>query len=79
MGLWTEGENRKEDEMKDKAEQKPMSKAMFTRRMRAIRNRGTDDVERNHADADDLMVEALRSLGYSKGCDAYEVMEKWYA
>lgn len=37
------------------------------------------DVESAHANADDLMVELLRSLGFGSGCDVYDNMTKWYA
>jgi hypothetical protein len=35
--------------------------------------------EYRHEDADDLMCEVLRSLGYGDGVDIFEKMEKWYA
>lgn len=55
---------------------KPMSKAEFARRMSELI---TNDTEENHIKADDLMVEALRKLGYGKGLKIFESIEKWYA
>jgi hypothetical protein len=48
----------------------------FKTRMIALR---TGDEEADHARGDDLMCEALRSLGYGEGVEAFEAMEKWYA
>lgn len=49
----------------------------FANRMRKIADIG--DTEGGHLDADDLMVQVLRSLGYDAGCDVYDSMRKWYA
>ena len=38
-----------------------------------------DSIEGRHQDMDCLMEEALRSLGYGKGCDIYENALKWWA
>ena len=37
------------------------------------------DCEPRHIDADSLMCEVLRQLGYGDGVDIFENMEKWYA
>lgn len=55
----------------------PMTPAQFEVLMRATAADG--DPEGRHRDADALMVEVLRSLGYGAGCDVFEKMGKWYA
>ena len=47
------------------------------------------DTERAHADADDILIEALRTVAQKMNkvdsvninalCDAFEAMDKWYA
>lgn len=37
------------------------------------------DEEQKHAVADELMCEVLRSLGYEKGIQVFDNMDKWYA
>ena len=37
------------------------------------------DEEITHAEADDLMCNLLRELGYGEGVDVFEDMPKWYA
>ena len=37
------------------------------------------DEENQHIDADWLMCNVLRSLGYGDGVDIFESMPKWYA
>lgn len=37
------------------------------------------DEEDQHKDADKLMCNVLRSLGYGDGVDIFEKMHKWYA
>jgi hypothetical protein len=49
-----------------------------------MRERTAEDVENSdqegwHAQADDVLVEVLRSLGYGELCDAYDEFPKWYA
>ena len=39
----------------------------------------TDDIEINHINADDLLIEQLRALGYTKSADAFEAIQKWYS
>jgi len=40
---------------------------------------GMFDTERAHGEADELMCQALRELGYSAGVRIFETIEKWYA
>ena len=37
------------------------------------------DEEDQHIDADELMCNVLRSLGYGDGVDIFDDMHKWYA
>lgn len=37
------------------------------------------DEEQRHAEADGLMCELLKSLGYEKGVQVFDDMDKWYA
>ena len=37
------------------------------------------DLEVAHAEADDLMIEVISSLGYKKGVEIFSSNEKWYA
>ena len=37
------------------------------------------DEEDQHRDADELMCNVLRSLGYGDGVDIFDRMHKWYA
>jgi hypothetical protein len=53
-----------------------MSPKEFADRMRACRS---PDKEVQHCDADDLMCEVLRQLGYAEGVEVFEDMDKWYA
>jgi hypothetical protein len=39
----------------------------------------TNDVERDHLKADDILCDLLRSLGYEDVVQAYLNVEKWYA
>ena len=39
-------------------------------------NCGTED---GHIDADSLMCDLLKELGYSEGVEIFENMNKWYA
>lgn len=47
--------------------------------MQAIVDRGSGDPEMDHGDADDLLCEFLKSLGYGHLVEIYEKVEKWYA
>lgn len=37
------------------------------------------DTEMAHSNADDVLCELLRSLGYSDVVDEYEKVDKWFA
>lgn len=37
------------------------------------------DVEGAHANADDILCDTLRELGFGELVDVYEKVEKWYA
>ena len=37
------------------------------------------DIEKNHAWADDIIVELIGKLGYKRLARLYESVEKWYA
>jgi hypothetical protein len=67
--------------MAKKKKTEPMTPAEFYRRMKEIRDRDASgaDHEGNHAAADDLMEEALRSLGYGRGCALLDDITRWYA
>jgi hypothetical protein len=51
----------------------------FTERMKSIAEPHHADEEAQHGNADDLMCEVLRSLGYEEGVRLFEEMPKWYA
>jgi hypothetical protein len=55
-----------------------MTPEEFAAKMREIR-RHDDDPEAAHGDADQLMTDLLRSLGYSEGVAEFDQMRKWYA
>lgn len=44
-----------------------------------MKNELSNDLEISHSTMDDLMVELLRKLGYSKAMDVFEEQDKWYA
>lgn len=56
-----------------------MTPAEFKELMQKIMIESGYDKEADHENADDLLIECLRSLGYGEGCDIYEQIEKWYA
>lgn len=47
-------------------------------RLRAIMERYKGEYDCRHVDADELLCEVLRSLGYNELVDLYESFEKWY-
>lgn len=53
----------------------PMTPDEFAERMAAV----PGDPEEGHMEADNLMCELLRQLGYEKGVKIYESLGKWYA
>ena len=61
------------------AEAPELIAAPFLDRMLACEHASHGDAETAHADADAILVELLRSLGYKELCDAYERVWKWYA
>lgn len=55
-----------------------MTPEEFATRMEECR-KFSGDPEICHGQADDLMLECLRSLGYGTGCDIFEDLPRWYA
>jgi len=60
----------------------------FLKKMKAIVKRNFDnqweqhklsDPENAHAEADALMCEVLKELGYGEGIKIFDGMEKWYS
>ncbi len=56
-----------------------MTQEEFTEKMEELKKKYGGDEEMAHAYMDDLLIKALRELGYSKGCDIYDSQDKWYA
>ena len=62
-----------------------LTPAEFAIAMRKIENGEAYDDDRmydqedQHIDADELMCNVLRSLGYGDGIDIFDSMPKWYA
>lgn len=59
-----------------------MTPEEFRDKMRAIFAEDKDsypDLEASHANADGLMCELLRQLGYGEGVEIFEKADKWYA
>lgn len=52
-----------------------MTPEEFKRHMEAIT---AYEIDRGHFEADVLMCDLLKSLGYSAGIEIYENMPKWY-
>ena len=44
-----------------------------------INNLENDNIERNHSNADDILLDIIRSFGFDKTADAFENLDKWYA
>ena len=55
----------------------PMSPEEFAKEMAKIAL--SNDTESAHSQADKLMCEALKELGYYEGIKIFEEMGKWYA
>lgn len=53
--------------------------AMMQIKTGTIYDEGLYDEENQHIDADELMCDVLRSLGYGDGIDIFDSMHKWYA
>lgn len=56
-----------------------VSPAEFAVRMRAIVDDDSADAEDDHMNADRLLAETLRALGYGEGITVYDSMHKWYS
>jgi hypothetical protein len=56
-----------------------MNAAEFAMRMRECADICKADPEAGHSDADQLMCETLRALGYGEGVAIFETMETWCA
>ena len=52
--------------------------AEFAEEMEKL-HRDNIDPEGSHVQADNLMCELLKSLGYGKGVEVFADMDKWYA
>lgn len=55
----------------------PLTDKQLAARLEALI--GMRDIEDAHGQADDLLVETLRALGYKRAMAMYERVEKWYA
>ena len=44
-----------------------------------VESDGYSDVEASHMQADGLMLDMLKELGYGQGAEIFEKMGKWYA
>ena len=53
-----------------------MTPEEFAQRMHDVLFQGPEE---GHHEADDLMCQVLRELGYGAGIDFFERMGKWYA
>ncbi len=51
----------------------------FKARMGQLFNPAEYDEEIAHCDADKLMCDLLRQIGYGEGIDIFEKSDKWYA
>ena len=51
----------------------------FADRIRAIFQDVDHDVERAHGEADELLCDLLRELGYGDGVTIFENASKWYS
>lgn len=63
-------------------DRKPITPEEFESRMKEVKetyHEKMGDRELAHHFADDLLIDALKSLGYSKGVLVYESIPKWYA
>jgi hypothetical protein len=56
----------------------PVTSEEFKKRMQVIKD-GEYDPEAQHIDADKLLCQVLRELGYGTGIDIYGSIDKWYA
>ncbi len=56
-----------------------MSDLEVAKKLKEIREMFKDDIEVQHLEADELLCEVLKSLGYVKTVVEYEKVSKWYA
>ena len=56
-----------------------MTPKEFYGRMLGLEELSKKDREVAHSKADDILCEALKSLGYEEGIEIFERMRKWYA
>lgn len=56
-----------------------MTEAEAIEKLKAIRERSGDDYEEGHSDADDVLRNFLRALGYAALVREYDKQGKWYA
>ena len=54
-----------------------MTREEFRNKMQAIADKR--DTEYAHIEADNLMCELLKGLGYGEGVDIIKEMDKWYS
>jgi hypothetical protein len=50
----------------------------MVRQLRAIQSKYGGDKEATHGYMDDVLVEALRQLGYGAAMNIFEDQDKWY-
>ena len=55
-----------------------MTPQQFTEAMRSLLHRTSLEPEAAHLEADQLMCELLRQLGYGEGIDLFDGLQKWY-
>ena len=50
-----------------------------TKQMQKIADMSDADPEKYHAEADDLLIDTIKQLGFDDLAEAYDNVEKWYA
>lgn len=65
--------------MEPQLELPPLTPAELLAEMKALYDARNYDEEGCHQQADALMVEVLRALGYGAAMDVFEAAHKWYA
>ena len=50
----------------------------FTKSMEVARDKYEDDPEALHIEMDTIMCSFLRDLGFAKGVDIFQNVDKWY-
>lgn len=56
-----------------------MTRKQAIERLREAQKVGARDPETGHGDADDVLCELLKAMGYGDVVDEWEKVEKWYA